>query len=191
MESFIRVYDDLFDSSNFIELIDKGEFFNKTNRYGIESLFVNNLLSLNDVEIKNEWLKISNSLNKIITNYRDENKIKFNESAGFCLIKNFDLLNTDLHFGKLDYKNNIFGIITFLNDDYEDGEITFPFLGIKVKPKMGSAIIFPASFPFSYSIGSVDLKNKKDRFYIINWYYLSSTNHNMIDHTSILPDGVL
>lgn len=191
MESFIQVCDDLFDSSKFINLINEKDIFNKTNLNGIEIKYISHMLHDDNLNIKDKWLEISNPLNQKIIEYRDKNKIVFNESDGFCLVKNFSVLNTHLHFGKMDYKNNIFGVIAFLNDDYDGGDVVFPFFNTKIKPKKGSAILFPASFPFSYSFESSESEDKKDRFYIINWYYLSSANHNMIDHTSILTEEVI
>jgi hypothetical protein len=191
MQTFVEVYDDLFDASLFINYIDNIDCFNKTDVGGYEFIFINKILSINNLDIKKEWLPISVSLNKEITKYRDTNSVGFNYSSGFCLIKNFNPSSTPLHFGKKEYGENIFGVIAFLNDDYPGGDIVFPFFNARIKPKAGSAIIFPASFPFSYSIESVETEEKKDKLYIMNWYSLSNANHNMIDHTSILPDGVL
>jgi predicted 2-oxoglutarate/Fe(II)-dependent dioxygenase YbiX len=38
-----------------------------------------------------------------------------------------------------------FTTVTYLNDDYEGGEIEFTDLNISLKPKAGSTIMFPAS----------------------------------------------
>jgi len=39
----------------------------------------------------------------------------------------------------------VFTIIYYLNDDYNGGEIVFPNVGISIKPKAGSVVIFPSS----------------------------------------------
>ena len=41
-----------------------------------------------------------------------------------------------------------YSIVTYLNDDYEGGEIEFPNQSIKIKPVAGSSIIFPSSAPY-------------------------------------------
>jgi hypothetical protein len=38
-----------------------------------------------------------------------------------------------------------FSVVMYLNEDYEGGEIFFPELDIKIKPKMGSLVIFPST----------------------------------------------
>lgn len=38
-----------------------------------------------------------------------------------------------------------FSAVLYLNEDYEGGEIFFPELDIKIKPKMGSLVIFPST----------------------------------------------
>jgi len=40
--------------------------------------------------------------------------------------------------------NNIYGLIIYLNDDYEGGEIYYPDVNIKIKPKAGSIVIHDA-----------------------------------------------
>lgn len=41
-------------------------------------------------------------------------------------------------------------LVAYPNDDYEGGELTFPKLGVKVKPKAGDLYIFPSTFLFSH-----------------------------------------
>ena len=49
--------------------------------------------------------------------------------------------DTDTDFGKVgDYP--LYTFVSYLNDDYEGGEIEFPDLDIKIKPKKGMAAIF-------------------------------------------------
>ena len=48
--------------------------------------------------------------------------------------------------GGYEYPNLAFTIVTYLNDDYEGGEICFSEYDIKIKPKAGSSVMFPASF---------------------------------------------
>ena len=38
-------------------------------------------------------------------------------------------------------------LVIYLNDNYEGGEVNFPELGLKIKPKAGSVVAFPATTP--------------------------------------------
>jgi hypothetical protein len=41
-------------------------------------------------------------------------------------------------------------LVGYINDDYEGGELTFPKLNLKIKPKAGDLYIFPSTFLFSH-----------------------------------------
>ncbi len=40
--------------------------------------------------------------------------------------------------------------ILYLNDDYEGGELEFPYFDVKIKPSAGMYILFPSSFPYAH-----------------------------------------
>lgn len=41
--------------------------------------------------------------------------------------------------------------VTYLNDDYEGGELEFNKLGFKIKPEAGDIIVFPSTFIYSHA----------------------------------------
>ena len=41
-------------------------------------------------------------------------------------------------------------LVTYLNDDYEGGELYFPKIGIKIKPEAGDMLVFPSTYLFSH-----------------------------------------
>jgi predicted 2-oxoglutarate/Fe(II)-dependent dioxygenase YbiX len=40
--------------------------------------------------------------------------------------------------------------VLYLNDDYEGGEIEFPNFGVKLKPKSGTLVLFPSTYPYAH-----------------------------------------
>ena len=46
----------------------------------------------------------------------------------------------------LDLQERYFSVLCYLNDDFEGGHTTFPYLGYEAIPKRGRAIIFPSSY---------------------------------------------
>jgi predicted 2-oxoglutarate/Fe(II)-dependent dioxygenase YbiX len=40
--------------------------------------------------------------------------------------------------------------IAYLNDNYEGGELEFPYHGIKIKPQAGMLIVFPSNFSYAH-----------------------------------------
>jgi hypothetical protein len=51
------------------------------------------------------------------------------------------------HYGETHY-TPLMSAVLYLNDDVEGGELNFPNQGITIKPKAGSAIVFPSVEPF-------------------------------------------
>lgn len=58
--------------------------------------------------------------------------------------------------------------LTYLNDDYEGGELNFPQSNIKIKPKAGSILFFPSNFVYVHSI---DLMTSGSRYALPHWYH--------------------
>ena len=70
-------------------------------------------------------------------------------------------------------KKREFVYIFYLNDVYEGGETEIiSGLGIKIKPKKGSLLIFPASSLYIHK-GHVPISN--DKFIITGWIYSNIT----------------
>lgn len=69
-------------------------------------------------------------------------------------------------------------VVMYLNDDYVGGEISFPQVGVTIKPEAGSVIFFPSNFVFTHQISEV---KEGIRYALPNWY------HNMIN--KIYSDG--
>jgi hypothetical protein len=51
-------------------------------------------------------------------------------------------------------------LVSYLNDDYEGGEIEFPNQNVKIKPSAGSIIVFPSKAPFFHISHKVESGNK-------------------------------
>lgn len=69
-------------------------------------------------------------------------------------------------------------VVMYLNDDYIGGEISFPCVGVTVKPEAGSIIFFPSNFVFTHEVAEI---KEGVRYALPNWY------HNMIN--KIYSDG--
>lgn len=44
------------------------------------------------------------------------------------------------------------GVVVYFNDDYEGGELIFEHKPVKIKPKKGSLMVFPASEEYSHAV---------------------------------------
>jgi hypothetical protein len=53
------------------------------------------------------------------------------------------------HYDGQDGDSNLkYSFVTYLNDDYEGGEINFPNQNLTIKPKAGSLVMFPSQKPY-------------------------------------------
>lgn len=59
-------------------------------------------------------------------------------------------------------------LVYYLNDDYEGGELYFPFIDLKVKPLAGELICFPSDYLFAHEASKVTSGVK---YSLINFVY--------------------
>lgn len=60
--------------------------------------------------------------------------------------------------------------ILYLNDDYNGGELYFPYPDILIKPSAGSLIIFPSNFIYAHEVKSI---KSGIRYSFPNWFHNS------------------
>ena len=61
-----------------------------------------------------------------------------------------------------------YGIVGYLNDDYEGGELVFPELGITVNPKEHNLILFPSYFMYKHEVKPVI---SGTRYSLVTWLH--------------------
>jgi hypothetical protein len=65
-------------------------------------------------------------------------------------------MNMGPHFDGQDGHTELaFSMVTYLNDEYEGGEINFPNHNVIIKPKPGSCIIFPSQNPYVHEVKTI------------------------------------
>jgi hypothetical protein len=91
---------------------------------------------------------------------------------------------TDFYMNKHIDTTGDFAVIYYINDDYEGGEINFPWHNLKIKPKANSFITFPSNKEYLHEV----LKNTGDRYSSTLWFNFEGTpyrgNINEIEGTS-------
>lgn len=64
--------------------------------------------------------------------------------------------------------NRMISVVLYLNDDYQGGEIEFPFQKISIKPKKGLLLIFPSNFCYAHIAKPV---TEGTKYSIVTWYH--------------------
>lgn len=60
-----------------------------------------------------------------------------------------------------------YSLVTYLNDDYEGGEIEFKNQQVRIKPKAGSLVMFPSTYPFIHE--SLPTRSGRKVMYTTHW----------------------
>jgi predicted 2-oxoglutarate/Fe(II)-dependent dioxygenase YbiX len=56
--------------------------------------------------------------------------------------------------------------LLYLNDDYEGGELEFPYFDVKIKPQAGMLILFPSNFAYTHIAHPV---TKGTKYALVTW----------------------
>jgi predicted 2-oxoglutarate/Fe(II)-dependent dioxygenase YbiX len=59
-------------------------------------------------------------------------------------------------------------VLIYLNDDYVGGEIDFPHLNVKIKPKAGTLMLFPSNYAYGHIAHPVESGTK---YVIVTWLH--------------------
>ena len=59
--------------------------------------------------------------------------------------------------------------VVYLNDDYEGGEIHFPFFSIEKKPNAGDILMYPGSWQYLHGVNKVE----GVRYAVVIWFHTS------------------
>jgi len=65
--------------------------------------------------------------------------------------------------------NRDLACVTYLNDDYEGGEVYFPFFDIEKKPKAGDMLMYPGNWPYLHGVRDV----QGMRYAVVVWFHTS------------------
>lgn len=104
-----------------------------------------------DIELDSIWQDVYDAQVGPVEEYTSRYKIKMN----YWEAMNFIKYNKGQYFTEHSDHGNSYvctvSLVSYLNDNYEGGELYFNNLGITIKPKAGDMIIFPSSYLFSHT----------------------------------------
>lgn len=137
----------------------------KNDRNDINQNILIGLVSENDLEYFKQ--NIENKIHLVVDNdnqkFRSTNMLtKYIPNShkcltGECKCDGYDLSwHYENHPG-CDYESRWItqGIVLYFNEDYEGGELVFEHKPVKIKPKRGSLMVFPATEEYSHAVKKV------------------------------------
>jgi hypothetical protein len=71
--------------------------------------------------------------------------------------------------------SRLISTVGYLNDNYEGGEIYFPYLNVKIKPEAGSVVFFPSNYIYVHEVMPI---SNGIRYAIPQWYHSLTTQRD-------------
>jgi hypothetical protein len=128
--------------------------------------------------VEDPFVKCKKEFNDLILNYLERFKVKYRISD---LISEYDwiFMKYDsngffkIHSDDSHKYSRTVSISVYLNDDYEGGEISFPYFNITHKPKCGDILIFSSAFPYAHLVKPI---TSGIRYAMVNWYIFAKSS---------------
>lgn len=120
--------------------------------------------------LADSWLNIRENLEQAIWNYRTMYSLNLQRDEGFRVLKYGRGAEYKGHIDHHPDNKRVLSIIGFLNDDFTGGEVVFPLIGVTVKPKAGSIILFPSNFPYYHHVNPTGAGDETVRYSFVSWF---------------------
>jgi hypothetical protein len=121
---------------------------------------------------KTTQLSVHNFLNdflyKPINVYKEKYDInQWSDPEGWQILKYEEGHYVENHYDDGKKRPRTLSMCFYLNEDYEGGEIEFPRLNLKFKPKENQMIVFPSNYIYNHIVNPV---TKGKRYAIVGWW---------------------
>lgn len=99
--------------------------------------------------------KLTKAMVKPIMEYKNKYGMLIKSQENWCILRydigDFFKAHTD---GSHEYPRQL-SMVFYFNDNYEGGELYFPFIDVKIKPLAGELILFPSNYLFAHAANEV------------------------------------
>ncbi len=117
--------------------------------------------------LKKEMIKFLKPLDRIIIDYRAVFQLYLTRDTGFSILRYENSMEYKFHHDHSSLNQRVLSMIFFMNDNYEGGELEFPYHEVTIEPKAGKLVIFPANFPYSHIAHPIKSGTK---YTMVTWY---------------------
>jgi len=136
-------------------------------------------------EVKAVYDDINNCLTPCLNHYesRYNFKMEFMEAINFVRYQPGQHFSVHSDHG-FSYSCTLSSVM-YLNDDYEGGELWFPYLDIKFKPEYGDIVLFPSTYIFAHASLKVTSGVK---YAAVTMFDYNDVNHKNTSYGSNAPE---
>ena len=183
-------YDNIFEASNFIELLEEecsqdwgylkweksatgeGDISNIRTSMGCElaPLGSNEIAIERVVPLAKEWQNIWQKIDPIVWDYRHVFELDLEMDEGYRVLKYGGGAEYHAHHDHFRSNARSISLVAFLNDDFTGGNLVFPRFDVNIQPKAGSVIIFPSNFPYLHIAEPVGEKDNTVKYSLVSWF---------------------
>lgn len=102
-----------------------------------------------DTSMAKKFKPISKTLlADVVEDYKKEFMVQSSRYEGWRLLKYHGGGEYHAHYDHAPHNERIFSIVAFMETPDGGGQLEFPFFGVTVEAVAGSAVVFPANFPY-------------------------------------------
>lgn len=183
-------YDNIFVTDNFIELLEKecsepwgyvnwersatgeGNISNTRTSMGCELLPLGaDNISIDRVKpLAAAWNKIWQKIDPIVWDYRNMFELDLQMDEGYRVLKYGGGAEYHAHHDHFRSNARSLSLVAFLNDGFSGGDLVFPRFDVRIRPTMGSVIMFPSNFPYLHIAEPVGQKDDSIKYSLVTWF---------------------
>lgn len=188
----VSVYKNIFDAKNFIELIEaeaqekwpyifwehSGTGDGTVSNYRMSFQMSLDPLSSPDIPEDNRMRPISDILqsiwgpiNECIYEYRNRHSLQLERDEGLRVLKYSGGAEYRAHYDAGPGVPRVLSLVAWLNDDYDGGQLEFPFFNTTIQPSAGGMVIFPANFAYTHYAHPVGENNNDIKYSLVTWFH--------------------
>ena len=89
-------------------------------------------------------------IDQCVWDYRNYYDLSLISDSGYALLKYLDGGEYHIHHDHGPENSRVLSLVACLGDEFEGGELEFPYFNVKLKLKKNSVVLFPSNFPYSH-----------------------------------------
>jgi len=110
------------------------------------------------------------ALEKSIWHYRNSYGVNVERNEGYRILKYGAGAEYRGHVDHAPQNQRVMSLVAFFNDVTDGGELEFPVFNVSVKPRAGSAVIFPSNFPYFHFANPAGEASDEVKYSLVTWF---------------------
>lgn len=118
-------------------------------------------------ELSTAAIEIFQGIDKCIWDYRESFDLELESHEQLNLLKYENNAQYHAHHDHGSSNGRILSMVACFGDEFEGGELEFPFFDLKIKLEKNSLVLFPSNFPYTHIAHPVTIGTK---YSLVTWF---------------------